>query len=175
VAIACVLIATSIVSAVAAADTPRFAPWTRAETPPLSLKDPSGRVHALADYRGRVVLVNFWATWCEPCREEMPAMRTLRERLAGQPFEILAVNYGESGTRVREFLAREKLELVALLDPNQDVARAWRVRILPGSFLVDAEGRVRYAVIGEYDWASEGAMKTVRGLLATTSGGRGGR
>jgi hypothetical protein len=105
----------------------------------------------------------------------MPAMRTLKERLAGQPFEILAVNYGESGTRVREFLAREKLELIALLDPNQAAARAWRVRVLPGSFLVDAEGRVRYAVIGEYDWASEEAMKTVRGLLATTSGGRGGR
>jgi peroxiredoxin len=173
--IVCLMVATSIVSAIAAADTSRFVPWTRAETLALSLKDPDGKVHTLADYRGKVLLVNFWATWCEPCREEMPAMRTLRERLAGQPFEILAVNYGESPIRVREFLAREQLELIALLDPNQDVARAWRVRVLPGSFLVDAEGRVRYAVIGEYDWASEGAMKTVRGLLATTSGGRGGR
>ena len=76
---------------------------------------------------------------------------------------------------MREFLARERLELLALLDPNQDAARAWRVRVLPGSFLVDAEGRVRYSVIGEFDWASEEAMKTVRALLATTSGGRGER
>ncbi len=165
----------ALLAGVARAEPARFIPWARSETPPLTLKDLNGRTHTLADYRGKVVLINFWATWCEPCREEMPAMRTLRERLAGQPFEVLVVNHGESATRVREFLARERLELLALLDPNQDAARAWRVRVLPGSFLVDAEGRVRYSVIGEFDWASEEAMKTVRALLATTSGGRGER
>jgi hypothetical protein len=107
----------------------------------------------------------------------MPSMRTLRENLAGQPFEVIAVNYGESSTRVREFLQRERLDLVALLDPNQETARVWRVRVLPGSFLVDAEGRVRYSVIGELDWTSDEALKTVRGLLPATAtpGGRGGR
>jgi thiol-disulfide isomerase/thioredoxin len=173
--IACLVITTSIVAAIASADTSRFVPWTRSETPALSLNDPSGRVHALADYRGKVLLITFWATWCEPCRDEMPAMNALRQKLGGDGFEILAVNYGESPIRVREFLAREQLDLIALLDPNRDAAKAWRVRVLPGSFLVDAEGRVRYAVIGEYDWASDEAMRTVRAVLPTTSGARGGR
>jgi thiol-disulfide isomerase/thioredoxin len=155
----------------------RFVPWTRPETPPLSLKDPDGRAHTLADYRGKVLLVNFWATWCEPCRDEMPSMRALRETLAGQPFDVLVVNYGESPARVREFLQRERLDLAALLDPNRDAARAWRVRVLPGSFLIDPEGRVRYSVIGELDWTTEEAVKTVRGLLPATArpGAREGR
>ena len=158
------------------ADT-RFIPWTRGETPALALKDLSGRTHTLGEYRGKVVLINFWATWCEPCRDEMPSMRVLRDRLAGRPFDVLAVNYGEAASRVRDFLQRERLDLSALLDPNRDTARAWRVRVLPGSFLVDGDGRVRYSVIGELDWASEEAVRTVRGLLPATTmpGGRGGR
>jgi thiol-disulfide isomerase/thioredoxin len=161
--------------ATARAEPSRFIPWSRPDTPPLALKDVDGRPHTLADHRGKVLLINFWATWCEPCREEMPSMRTLRDRLAGQPFDVLAVNHGESATRVREFMTRERLTLTALLDPNQEAVRAWRVRVLPGSFLVDGEGRARYSVIGELDWATEEAVKIVRGLLATTSGERGGR
>ena len=149
----------------AAADPSRFVPWTRPETPALGLKDLEGRVRTLADYRGKVVLLNFWATWCEPCRDEMPTMRRLKERLAGQPFEVVAVNYGESPLRVTEFLARERLELAVLLDPNQEAARAWRVRVLPGSFLVGTDGRVRFSVIGEIDWSTDEALKTVQSLL----------
>jgi thiol-disulfide isomerase/thioredoxin len=163
--------------AAARGESARFVPWTRPETPALSLKDLSGRAHTLADYRGKVVLLNFWATWCEPCREEMPSMRTLRERLAGRPFAVITVNYGEAASRARDFLQRERLDLVTLLDPGQVTARAWRVRVLPGSFLIDADGRVRYSVIGELDWASDEAMETVRTLLpaTTTPAGRGGR
>ena len=149
----------------ARADPSRFVPWQRAETPALTLKDLGGRLQSLADYRGKVVLVNFWATWCEPCRDELPSMRRLRERLAGQPFDVLAVNYGESATRISDFLTRERLDLTVLLDPNQEAARTWRVRVLPGSFLVGADGRARSSVIGEIDWASEDAVKTVRALL----------
>jgi thiol-disulfide isomerase/thioredoxin len=109
--------------------------------------------------------MNFWATWCEPCRDEMPSMRRLRERLSGEPFEIVAVNYGESATRAREFMAREQLDFRVLLDPNKEAARAWRVRVLPGSVLVDRGGRARFYLIGEFDWASEDALRTVRGLL----------
>ena len=153
----------------------RFIPW-RGETPVLSLKDLGGSVHTLADYRGKVILINFWATWCEPCRDEMPSMRALRKKLADRPFDVLVVNHAESPARVRDFLTREKLDLIALLDPNKEAAKAWRVRVLPGSFLVDGEGRLRYSVIGELDWTSEEALAAVRGLLpATAPGGRGGR
>jgi thiol-disulfide isomerase/thioredoxin len=147
------------------ADEGRFVPWKNVKTPPLALRDLAGRQHALADYRGKVVLVNFWATWCEPCREEMPSMQRLKERFAGEPFAVLAVNYGEAETRASEFLKRSSLDLTVLLDPSQDVSRAWRVRVLPASFLVGPDGRARYAVIGEIDWMSRAAVETVRRLL----------
>jgi thiol-disulfide isomerase/thioredoxin len=149
----------------ASADEARFVPLKDVRTPPLALRDLAGRPHALADYRGKVVLVNFWATWCEPCREEMPSMQRLKERFAAQPFAVLAVNYGESDTRAGEFLKRSSLDLTVLLDPSQDASRAWRVRVLPASFLVGPDGHARYAVIGEIDWMSRAAIDTVRRLL----------
>ena len=149
----------------AAAETARFIPWSDARTPPLALQDLAGRPHALADYRGKVVLVNFWTTWCEPCRDEMPSMQKLRERLAGRPFAILAVNFGESEPRVRAFVKQAGVDFTVLLDPNQEAPRPWRVRVLPASFLVGADGHVRYSVIGEVDWTGDEALDTLRGLL----------
>jgi thiol-disulfide isomerase/thioredoxin len=162
---ASILVELSPLKGDARADTTRFVPWSGSETPALTLNDLSGRAHAIADYRGRVVLVNFWATWCEPCRAEMVSMQRLQERLAGRPFTVLLVNYGEARMRVGEFVKREALGFPVLLDPNQDASRAWRVRVLPSSFLVDAEGRVRYTVIGEMDWASQESFDTVQVLL----------
>jgi thiol-disulfide isomerase/thioredoxin len=161
-ALACAGLLTAVTHA---AEPSRFIPWTQRETPKLALKDTAGRPHTLADYRGKVVLVNFWATWCEPCRDEMATMRILRERLAGQPFEILTVNYGESEAKVTAFFKSSGLDFLALLDPNQEAPKAWRVRVLPASFLVSGDGRVRYSVIGEIDWARDEAIKTVRTLL----------
>jgi len=153
------------VAGTAAAEPDRFVPWKGAGTPSLALKGLDGRPHSLADYQDKVVLVNFWATWCEPCRDEMPSMQKLEARLAGQPFATLAVNLGESPPRVREFAERLGLGFPVLLDPNQDASREWRVRVLPSSFLVGPNGRVRYTVVGEMDWASESAVRTVRALL----------
>ena len=149
----------------ARAESARFVVWRGSETPSLALNDLSGRAHAIGDYRGRVLLVNFWATWCEPCRAEMASMQRLQERLAGRPFTVLLVNHGEARIRVGEFVKREALGFSILLDPNQDASRAWRVRVLPSSFLVDAVGRVRYTVIGEMDWASPESVETVQALL----------
>src|SRR5262245_13726012 len=143
----------------------RFVAWSGAETPFLSLNDLSGRAHSLADYRGRVVLLNFWATWCEPCRAEMASMRSLQEGLGGRPFAVLLVNFGEAMARVSEFVQREPVAFSILLDPNRDAARAWRVRLLPSSFLIGPDGRVRSAVIGEIDWTDGGIVDVVRALL----------
>ena len=92
-------------------------------------------------------------------------MQRLKQHFAGRPFAILAVNYGESDIRAGDFLKRSLLDLTVLLDPGQDASRAWRVRVLPASFLVGADGRVRYSVIGEIDWMSSPAIETVRGLF----------
>jgi peroxiredoxin len=164
-ALAAVLGAGALLADTAWADPARFIPWKEATTPVLALNDLAGRPHTLADYRGSVVLANFWATWCEPCREEMASMRALQRRLAGRPFVVLLVNFGETRLRVNEFVQREPLAFSILMDPNQDAARAWRVRVLPSSFLVGPDGRVRYGVIGEIDWATAEAVSIVQTLL----------
>ncbi len=89
----------------------------------------------------------------------------LQQQLAGAPLAILWVNYGQSAARVREYVKGLSADVRVLLDPDQDAARAWRVRVIPSSFLVDVEGRVRYSVIGNLDWAGEDAVRTVRALL----------
>jgi peroxiredoxin len=149
----------------AGADSARFTPWKDTFTPPLILHDLAGTPHTLDDYRGRLVLLNFWATWCEPCRDEMASMQKLRRKLSGRPFVVLLANYGEARARVAEFVTREAIAFPVLLDPNQNAPRAWRVRVLPSSFLIGPDGRVRYSVVGEIDWASESAVEIVQSLL----------
>ncbi|MFY9315538.1 MAG: TlpA disulfide reductase family protein [Burkholderiales bacterium] len=140
-------------------------PWPGGATPPLALQDLAGRAHTLEDYRGKVVLINFWATWCEPCRAEMPSIGKLRAALAGQPFAVLAVNLGESEPRIRRFLEQVPMDFPVLLDRDGAAAKAWRARVLPASFLVGADGRVRYVVIGEYDWSQDAVRKAIFALL----------
>jgi thiol-disulfide isomerase/thioredoxin len=100
----------------------------------------------------------------------MPAMQRLKERLAGRPFEILAVNYGESRARALDYLKVHRIEgYPVLLDPNQEAVRAWRVRVLPMSFLVDPDGQVRYTVLGEMDWTADDAATKVTSLLPSAT------
>ena len=139
--------------------------WTGGPTPPLALKDLDGRLHDLADYRGTVLLVNFWATWCAPCRDELPSLERLRDALRGRPFEVLAVNVAEGESRVRRFLAEVPLRSPVLLDRNGDTQRAWKVRGLPATFLLDREGAIRFWYLGELDWAQPKVLRTIEPLL----------
>jgi thiol-disulfide isomerase/thioredoxin len=124
-----------------------------------------GREHRLSDYRGKVVLVNFWATWCAPCRDEMPSIERLRASLADEPFEVLAVNLAEPRSRIEHFLAQTPLGFPILLDRTTETARAWRARMLPATYLVDAAGRIRVVHYGELDWSGPEARARVRELL----------
>jgi len=139
--------------------------WSGGPPPALELKDLEGRVHRLADYRGRVILINFWATWCGPCRDEMPSIQRLKEKLAGRPFAVLAVNLDEPESRIRNFLSQMKLDLTVLLDPERKVARAWDARILPASFVVGPDGRIRYSLVGEINWDHELIVSRISELL----------
>jgi thiol-disulfide isomerase/thioredoxin len=139
--------------------------WTGGPTPALRLKDLEGREHALEAYRGKVVLVNFWATWCAPCLEEMPSIERLRRSLAGRPFAVLAVNLAEPDERVRAFLAKVPVGFPVLMDREAAAARAWKARMLPATFIVGADGRVRYSYVGELDWSREPVRKQIADLL----------
>jgi len=139
--------------------------WSGGPPPALELTDLEGRTHRLADYRGRVILINFWATWCGPCRDEMPSIQGLKEKLAGRPFAVLAVNLDEPESRIRKFLSQMKLDFTILLDPERKVAKAWDVRILPASFVVGPDGRIRYSLIGEINWDHELIVSRIAELL----------
>jgi thiol-disulfide isomerase/thioredoxin len=160
VALICTLC--GLVSAQAA---PALTPWSGGATPALALKDVNGAVHDLALYKGKVVLVNFWATWCEPCRAEMPSIQRLRDKLAGKPFAVLAINVDEPDARVRRFLEQTGLDLPVLLDPNKSVTRGWSVRVMPTTFLVGPDGRIRYRLLGDIDWSAETVVTLVSQLL----------
>ena len=139
--------------------------WTGGRTPALVLKDLQGTTHDLAKYRGKVVLVNFWATWCEPCRDEMPSMQRLQQKLAGQPFEVLAINFGESEQKVADFLRRLPLAFTIMLDRNSEAKRDWKVKLLPTSFVIAPDGSIRYSVLGDLDWADEAVAARLMRLL----------
>jgi thiol-disulfide isomerase/thioredoxin len=146
--------------------------WTGpAAAPPIELRTLDGRPLALSELRGKVVVVNFWATWCEPCIDEMPSMQRLREKLAGEAFEILAVNFQEGEPRIRGFLKRVPVTFPIVRDTDGSAARAWKVRIFPSSFVVDAAGTIRYALVGTIDWAAPETEETLRALLRPSSPG----
>jgi thiol-disulfide isomerase/thioredoxin len=119
---------------------------------PLVLPDVAGKDVDLSSFKGEVVLVNFWATWCEPCRQEMPSLQRLEKKLAGRHFRVVGVNIGEGAPRIRQFLEQTPVSYTILRDANSEVMKAWRVRVLPASFLVDSRGMLRYQLVGEADY-----------------------
>jgi peroxiredoxin len=163
-AVAAAFVGTLLVLAPAGA-APALAPAGGDPAPALVLRDTQGAAHDLARYRGKVVLINFWATWCEPCRHEMPSMQRLRDKLSGRPFVVLAVNVDEPDARVRRFLEETRLDLPVVLDVNRTVTRAWNVRVMPTSFIVDTAGRLRYRVVGDIDWTADTVLGTLSQLL----------
>ena len=165
------LVMASALATPARADVPAFRPWL-AETPPLELKRLDGQTLNLESLRGRVVLINFWATWCEPCRDEMPALVRLQAKLRSRPFELLAVNYGESAASISRFLERQRLALPVLLDPEKRVADQWGAKGLPMTFLVGADGKIRWWVFGEQEWSEGDAFRRVEAAVDEAQGAR---
>jgi thiol-disulfide isomerase/thioredoxin len=137
-----------------------------APAPALRVQDLSGSTVSLADYRGRVVLLNFWASWCPPCRQEMPSMERLRKKMAGRPLAIVGVDSGESAEEVKAFLPTLKVAFPIFLDPDSENTRRWKVFALPTSFLVDAQGRVRYSIAGPTEWDAGEGLALIEKLLA---------
>jgi thiol-disulfide isomerase/thioredoxin len=161
----------AVLAAAAAATskaTAKFAEWKGGATPPLVLKDARGRTHDLASYKGRVVLVNFWATWCEPCLEEMPSLEDLQDRMKGKPFTLLTVNMQESEGRVKQFLQSTLLQedsLVVLFDGFGTVAKDWKARMLPVSFLIGPDGRIRQSLLGAANWTAADVIAQIERLM----------
>lgn len=160
--------ASVIASATGSGDLFTPVPSQYASPPELRLKDLDGRPRALSDFLGRVLVVNFWASWCIPCVKELPSMQVARNRLAAEPFEFIAVNVGEDAGQVAAFLQRFDPSLVfpVLLDDNMIVTKQWKVRALPTSYIVDRAGRARYMATGARNFDAPEVFSVIRALIA---------
>ena len=142
-------------------------PYTgKGPTPPLALQDLQGKPHSLEDYRGHVVLVQFWATYCTPCRKEMPSMNKLMIKMGDVPFKILAVNMAESKSEVSNFVNEVKPDFTILMDDSGDAIGAWRVFAAPSNFIVDPQGQIRYTLYGGVEWDSNELVEQLKALAA---------
>ena len=134
--------------------------------PSFTLPGLDGKMVSLADYKGKVVLLNIWATWCPPCVEEMPSMEKLHQELKGETLEILAVSIDVSGANtVIPFMKKHKLSFPALTDTNGAIKNLYKTTGVPESFIIDKDGVIVEKIIGPRDWATPGAISYFRSLI----------
>ena len=163
------LLAASLLAALgpaAADDGAHLRPWPAQQpTPALRLPAWEGPAFDLAAARGQVLLLNFWASWCEPCRAEMPSLELLAQRHEGDRLQVLAVNHRESDAAIRRFIDETALTLPVLRDTDGAAARAWGVGVFPSTIVIGRDGRARFSVLGELDWTGPEARAWIAAVL----------
>ncbi len=138
-------------------------------SPPKPAEDftvptPRGRTFRLSEPRGKIVFINFWATWCPPCREELPAMERLYERTKRTGVEMLAISVDADPAPITPFLGEWQFTFTVGLDPRMSVAKTYGVRGLPASFIVDREGNLAAVALGPRAWDSPASQALMEGL-----------
>jgi len=130
----------------------------------FTLKDSDGNVYRLKQYRGRVVIVNFWATWCPPCRFELPSMERAYEQLKKEGIEILAINVGEDADTIFTFTADYPVTFPLLMDLDSSVINSYPAIGLPTTYVIDPEGRLVYRAIGTREWDDATLLNQIKAL-----------
>lgn len=128
----------------------------------LELADASGARHKLSDYRGKVVVVNFWATWCEPCKAELPSLQKLGDAL---PIVVLGVQTGGSARTAQDTAEALALRFPLLLDRDRKVTESWGVTLLPTTFVFDRRGKLSFKQAGEIDWNSARSRRRIEAVI----------
>ncbi len=125
----------------------------------FTLKDLNGKDVKLSDYRGKIIMLNFWATWCPPCREEMPSMEGLYSKLRGKNFEMIAVNIQEKEATVKNYIRNNNYTFPVLLDVNAEAASKYQIMSIPTTYIIDTRGKLAAGFIGARDWSSPNLVK----------------
>lgn len=134
----------------------------------FELQDMDEEKVKLSDYRGKVVLLNFWATWCPPCIREMPSMERLHQQVDAEDFKVIAVNQMEDADQVFAFTGQLEIDptFAILFDSTSEVSREYAVRGLPTTYLIDKEGNIRYRAVGGREFDHAEVIKTIKQLIA---------
>jgi peroxiredoxin len=132
--------------------------------PDFELPDTDGKLHRLSDYRGKTVIINFWTTWCPPCREEIPSMNRAWQQLRQEDVVMLAINMGEDEDTIFVFNADYPAEFPLLLDRDGAVIARWPVKGLPTTYIIAPDGSIAYRAIGGRNWDDSDIMDTLRAL-----------
>lgn len=114
--------------------------------------------------KGKTVVLNFWATWCAPCKEELPSLNTLSEISDPEQVMVLAVNVKEPMARAQRYLQTSNLPLNLIADPNGEIARQWGISVFPTTILIDSNGKARWRIMGAVDWTSREAQGWIQAL-----------
>ncbi|WP_455220752.1 TlpA family protein disulfide reductase [Kaarinaea lacus] len=131
---------------------------------PLDLKDASGKLYHKDNYKGQITVVNFWATWCPPCVQEIPSLNRLREKMQDIPFELISVNYAESPATIKEFLKKVDVNFPVLLDKTGKVSVHWKVIAFPSTFIIGPDGKIHYGVNAAIHWDNPEVVGTIKSL-----------
>ena len=132
----------------------------------LKLPDLSGEQRSLDEFTGKIVLVNFWASWCRPCIQEMPSILRLAEAMQEQPFAVIGVNVGEGERRAQAAAKRLKIDFPVLLDKDSAEFKGWGATVLPTAYVLDGDGRIRYVSRGPLEWDRADIIDMLEDLVA---------
>lgn len=133
--------------------------------PDFELQDTAGRIWKLSDLKGQVVFVNFWATWCPPCREEMPSMQALYEAMPKDRFKMLAILSNDDPALATAFAAKGGFNFPILIDPGSQIGKAYGLTGVPETYIVDKQGILRQKYLGPRQWSSPEAQQMLRGYM----------
>ncbi len=136
----------------------------RPEAPAFTLRAPDGSLHSLKDHRGKVVLLNFWATWCPPCRREMPSIEALWQGVKDKDVMVIGVHVGPGVEAAGIYARRNGLTFPVLVDDTKEVSYHYGVRSMPTTIIIGPEGRVEYVAFGPRDWNSEETRRVLLSL-----------
>ena len=132
---------------------------------PFTLTDAEGSIFKVGDFKHKVTVINFWATWCPPCVEEIPSLNRLKQAMQGKPFELISINYAETPQHIRNFMRKVAVDFPVLVDPTGELAGQWNVVAFPSTFVIGPDGKIRYGANAAIHWDAPAVIEQMNQLL----------